>query len=101
MHIFPLPSCHSKGCLGLEADETYAFVGDALYCTVRDGFRIYNSQILKEEIDVLNSLRSSYLLVGHRKEPAVKKDDAVYELKEIYNMRDKNKPEIRIRIEPD
>ena len=35
LHIFPLPSSHCKGCLGLEVDETYAFVDDALYIKFR------------------------------------------------------------------
>ena len=48
LHIFPLPSSHTKGCLGLEVGEAYAFVGDALYSRVRDGFYVYNAQLLKE-----------------------------------------------------
>ena len=50
LHLFPLPSSHCKGCLGLEVDETYAFVGDALYCRSKDGYYIFNVQLLKDEI---------------------------------------------------
>ena len=28
LHLFPLPSSHAKGSLGLEVNETYAFLGD-------------------------------------------------------------------------
>ena len=31
IHIFEIPSSHSKGCLGLEINEEYAFLGDAAY----------------------------------------------------------------------
>ena len=65
MHIFPLPSSHTKGCLGLEVDETFAFVGDALYSKVKDDCYVYNAQLLCEEINVLSALRSPWLLVSH------------------------------------
>ena len=98
LHIFPLPSSHTKGCLGLEADETYAFVGDALYCRVRDGFYIYNPQLLKDEITVLGRLKSSRLLVSHFRGLVRDKGEVIEELEMIYSQREKNSPEIRIRI---
>jgi len=101
MHIFPLPSSHAKGCLGLEVGETYAFVGDALYCKVRDGCYIYNAQLLKEEIAVLGALRSPYLLVSHWGGLIRKKEDALKELKAIYAMRSKSASEIKVPINPD
>ena len=99
MRIFPIPSCHAKGCLGLEVGEMYAFVGDALYCRVRDGFYVYNAQLLGEEIKVLEALRAPYLLVSHVKGMIREKADALGELREIYGMRDKCSAEIRIPIE--
>ena len=98
LHLFPLPSSHTKGCLGLEADETYAFVGDALYCRVRDGFYIYNPQLLKDEITVLGRLKSSRLLVSHFRGLVRDKGEVIEELGMIYSQREKNSPEIRIRI---
>jgi glyoxylase-like metal-dependent hydrolase (beta-lactamase superfamily II) len=96
MHIFPLPSSHTKGCLGLEVDETCAFVGDALYSKVKDGFYIYNAQLLKEEIEVLSALKAPYLLVSHYEGFVRKKEEALDELKEIYGQRVKNTPDILI-----
>ena len=100
MHIFPLPSSHAKGCLGLEIDNTYAFVGDALYSKVKDGYYIYNTQLLREEIAVLKNLNASLLLVSHYKGLIRKKEDVIAELEAIYNQREQNSPEIKIRIAP-
>ena len=96
LRIFSLPSSHCKGCLGLEVAETYAFVGDALYCRVKDGFRVYNAQLLKAEIDVLSDLRSPYLLVSHRPGLIRERAEAIDELRAIYARREKNSPEIRL-----
>ncbi len=96
LHIFPLPSSHAKGSLGLEIDGTYAFVGDALYCKAKNDRYVYNAQLLKEEIDVLKSLRSPFLLVSHFKGLVRKKEEVLEELKTIYAMRVKDCPEILI-----
>ena len=96
LHLFPIPSSHTRGCLGLEVDGTYAFVGDALYCRVRDGFYLYNAQLLKDEIGVLEALKAPYLLVSHYPGLVRRKDEALEELRAIYGMREKNTPEIRI-----
>lgn len=96
MHIFPLPSSHAKGCLGLEVDGTYAFVGDALYCKVKDGGYAYNAQLLKDEIEVLKNLRSRYLLVSHHDGFIREKDEVIAELDEIYKRREKNAAYIMI-----
>ncbi len=98
VHVFPLPSCHAKGCLGLEVEETWAFVGDALYCRVKDGFYIYNAQLLKKEIEALRALRSPYLLVSHRAGLLREKEAVIEELSSIYGMKEKHAPEIRIPI---
>ena len=98
LHIFPLPSSHTKGSLGLAVDGEYAFVGDGLYCRVKDGFYIYNATLLKDEIGVLEKLHAPKLLVSHFKGLVRGRDEVVEELKEIYGQRDKNSPEIRVRI---
>lgn len=94
--IFPLPSSHAKGCLGLEVDHTYAFVGDALYCKVADDCRIYNTQLLHDEIAVLKSLQVPFLLSSHLKGLIRKTDDVIRELEAIYSQRTRNDPEIRL-----
>ena len=97
LHIFPLPSSHCKGCLGLEVDEAYAFVGDALYSKLRDGYYIFNTQLVKDEIAVLKSLKAPYLLVSHFKGLIRRRDEMIAELEELYQHRDKNSPEIKIK----
>ena len=90
LHIFPIPSSHAKGCLGLEVDETYAFVGDSLYAKSKDGGHAYNAQLLKAEIELLKNLRAQYLLASHFPGLVRNKKDAVSELEEIYQRRERN-----------
>lgn len=97
LHIFPLPSSHCKGCLGLEVDETYAFVGDALYSKFRDGYYIFNAQLVKDAIAVLKKLKAPYLLVSHFKGLVRCRDEVIAELEELYQYRDKNNPEIKVK----
>lgn len=97
LHIFPVPSSHCKGCLGLEVDETYAFVGDALYSRFRDGYYIFNTQIVKDEIAVLKKLKAPYLLVSHFKGMVRRRDEVIAELEELYRHREKNSPEIKVK----
>ena len=97
LHIFPLPSSHCKGCLGLEVDETYAFVGDALYSKFRDGYYIFNAQLVKEEIAVLKKLKAPYLLVSHFKGMVRRRNEVIAELEELYHYRDKNSSEIKVK----
>lgn len=99
LRIFPIPSSHVKGCLGLEIDSTYAFVGDALYSKSKNGCYIYNAQLLKEEIAVLKSLKAPILLVSHFPGLVRKKDEVIAELEEIYAMRTPNDSEIRVSID--
>lgn len=97
LHIFPLPSSHCKGCLGLEVDETYAFVGDALYSKFRDGYYIFNARLVKDEIAVLQNLKAPYLLVSHFKGLVRRRDEVIAELTELYQHRDKDSAEIRVK----
>ena len=97
LHIFPLPSSHCKGCLGLEVEETYAFVGDALYSKARDGYYVFNAQLVKEEIAVLKGLKAPYLLVSHYKGLIRPRDAVIAELEELYQSRDKDSAEIKVK----
>ena len=97
LHIFPLPSSHCKGCLGLEVDETYAFVGDALYSKFRDDYYIFNAQLVKDAIAVLKKLKAPYLLVSHFKGLVRCRDEVIAELTELYQHRGKNSPEIKVK----
>ena len=96
LRIFQIPSSHTKGCLGLEIANEYAFVGDALYCKAKDGHYAYNAQLLKDEIEVLKELKASKLLVSHFKGLVRPKDEVIAELEQIYSKREKNNPDIRV-----
>lgn len=96
LRIFRIPSSHTKGCLGLEIGNEYAFVGDALYCKAKDGHYAYNAQLLKDEIEVLKELKASKLLVSHFKGLVRPKDEVIAELEQIYSKREKNNPDIRV-----
>ncbi len=97
LHIFPLPSSHAKGSLGLEVAGEYAFIGDGLYSRANAEYYIYNPQLLKEEIEVLKGLRAQYLLVSHLKGLVRQKDEVVRELEELYSGWDRKSPEILVK----
>lgn len=88
MHLFPIPSSHCKGCLGLEIDETYAFVGDALYCKAKNGEYFYNTQLLRDEIAVLKKLKAPYLLVSHHPGLVRPREEVIVEFEELYAQRE-------------
>ena len=95
VHIFPVPSSHAKGCLGLEIGNL-AFVGDALYGREKDGNYVYNAQKLKEEINVLKTLNAEKLLVSHFGGMVREKSDVISELETIYRKRIPNEPFITV-----
>ncbi len=97
LHIFPLPSSHSKGSLGLEIDEEYAFIGDAIYSKTNADYYIYNTQMLKDEIEVLKSLKAKQLLISHIKGMVMSKDKVIKDLEDIYSSRDKLSPDIFVK----
>ncbi|MBQ6699699.1 MAG: MBL fold metallo-hydrolase [Oscillospiraceae bacterium] len=84
IHIFPLPSSHAKGSVGMEAGE-YAFLGDATYATAKQGRVCYNASVLKEEIAVLKKLSAKYFLISHDEKYVQKKEKIIAELEEIYS----------------
>ena len=88
MHLFPIPSSHCKGCLGLEIDEAYTFVGDALYCKGKNGDYFYNTQLLRDEIAVLKKLKAPCLLVSHHPGLVRSREEVIAELEELYAQRD-------------
>lgn len=96
LHIFPIPSSHCKGCIGLEVEDSFAFVGDALYSKFKDGYYIYNTTLLKDEIEVLKSLKAPSLLVSHYPGLVRSRFEVIEELREIYSRRDKNDPFIKV-----
>lgn len=83
-HVFRIPSSHAKGCLGLEVAGEYAFVGDAIYPSYKDNMKVYNVQLLKEQIEVLKGLRADKIFLSHDKKAYVKKNVVVSFLESVY-----------------
>lgn len=99
IHIFPLPSGHAKGCIGLEYGE-YAFLGDAAYSASKAGHTVYNAGLLQELITVLKSLQAKWFLLSHG-EPFVRpKGEVIKWLEEIYALRSPRDPYIFFPIRP-
>lgn len=89
IHILPFPNSHEKGSLALEVNEEYVFVGDATYCKALHGGRVYNPQLLQEEIKVLETLKAHFVLVSHEKDFVQDKEKILTKLKKIYGYWDK------------
>lgn len=95
VHLFPLPSSHAKGCVGLEFGD-YAFLGDATYSTMQSGQVAYNAGLLQEMLDVLKALQAGWFLLSHSEPFACPKAEVVAQLEEIYSMRKPHDPYILI-----
>ncbi len=87
IHIFPLPSSHAKGSVGMEIGD-YAFLGDATYSTMKHGRVCYNASVLKEEIAVLKKLSARFFLISHDEKFIRPREEILAELEEIYSKRD-------------
>lgn len=87
--LFPIPSTHAKGCVGMEVRGEFALLGDATYCTAKEtqGRLAYNATLLYDTIKTLRTLNASYFLLSHG-EPFVREREAVLEeLMAIYSHR--------------
>lgn len=87
IHLFSLPSSHAKGCLGMEVDHEYAFLGDAVYAMTKGGHPVYNANLLADEIAVLRSLQARYFLLSHDPVFLHTKEEVLEDLIRIYAMR--------------
>ena len=87
IHLFSLPSSHAKGSVGMETGD-YAFLGDAIYSTMKKGKVCYNASVLKEEITVLKNLSAKFFLISHDERFVRPKEEIISELSEIYSKRD-------------
>lgn len=93
IHLFKINSCHAKGSIGLQIND-YAFLGDATSPTFKKGHYVYNVQMLKEEIELLEKLNVKYFVFSHNMEEYKDKDEVIKKLKEIYSKREKSNPYI-------
>ena len=87
LHLFPLPSTHAKGSLGLEVDDTYAFLGDGIYPMQKNGQALYNANLLADQLRVLRSLKSKYFLLSHDEQFICPREDVLAELEAVYAKR--------------
>ncbi len=96
LEIYPVPSSHAKGSLLVQADGEYIFLGDALYSRTKDKQAVYNVQLLKEEIRLLQELPGDKVFLSHEKRPVKAKRGMVKFLEKIYEKRERNNPYIGI-----
>ena len=92
--IFPIPSSHAKGSLGLEVNEAYAFLGDVVYSSEKQGRTVYNATLLKDTIASLRTLRAPYFLLSHAEPFVQKKEEVLAMLEDIYAQRKPSCPDI-------
>lgn len=96
LHLFPLPSSHAKGCVALEVNEKYCFLGDGVYAMEKGGSRLYNSGLLREQIKVLKSVKADNFMLSHKMPFGKPKDVVIMWLEEIYGRREKNEAYIKV-----
>lgn len=90
IEIIPLPATHAKGSLAMCVNEEYTFLGDAVYTARIKGQVCYNSQLLKSEIEVLDSIKCRFFLLSHDEQFVHEKQEIMDFLKKIYDNRDKS-----------
>lgn len=87
LRLFPIPSTHAKGCVGLEVNGEYAFLGDAVYAAEKNGVPTYNVSLLHETIQTLEKLNAPKFGVSHVPGLVRPKEDVLAELRAIYARR--------------
>ena len=90
IEIHPMPNSHAKGSLLLQADSKYILIGDSLYSKVKGDHYVYNAQLLKEEITLLEKLPGTYIFSSHEREPVKGKAGVVRFLQSIYEKKTKS-----------
>ena len=93
--LFPIPCSHAKGCLGLVVDDTYAFLGDAVYPADKKGELLYNVSLLAQEIALLKEVKAEYFCVSHKSGFVYKKKAIIAFLESVYRRRKPGEAYIR------
>lgn len=94
LELHPVPNSHAKGSLLLQVDNSYILIGDSLYSKVKGEHYVYNAQLLKEEIALLQSLPAEKIFSSHEREPVKGKDGVIRFLQSIYEKRTKEEADI-------
>lgn len=95
IRIYEMPSSHAKGCLCLVCGD-YAFMGDGTYCKEKLLHHSYNTQLLKAEIDFLESLECKYVCLDHDQHFIQDRLSLINLHKEIYSRRKPGEPNISV-----
>ncbi len=98
IEIIPIPSTHAKGSLALVVDDEIVFTGDATYSMWKDGKVLYNAQLLKEEIDLLEKIKAEKCFLSHGSGKIRSKHCVLTLLKNIYTKRTKDDPYIVVGL---
>lgn len=96
IHLFPIPSAHAKGCVGLELGD-FAFLGDSTYCDVKDGKAVYNAGQLQGLIKTLKALKAGKFLLSHNQPLECGREEEIAKLEEIYSLRKKDEAFIYLK----
>lgn len=96
LEIHPVPASHAKGSLLVQVDGVYIFLGDAFYSRKKDKKAVYNVQLLKEKIKLLQELSGEKVFLSHEKRPIKAKNGIIRFLQRIYEKREKNQPYIEV-----
>jgi hypothetical protein len=86
----------AKGCVALEVNGEWCFLGDALYAMQKCGHNLYNAGVLKEEIAVLENVKAKHFMLSHRTPFETPKGIIMRWLGEIYDRRVKGEVYIEI-----
>lgn len=95
VRLFPLPNTHAKGSVAFEING-FAFLGDAIFPTHRNGHHCYNATLLKEEIEVLKACDVKYFVLAHNDEFIYEKEDIIKRLERVYSLRSPQKAYINL-----
>lgn len=93
LKLFPIPSIHAKGCVGMQAGE-YALLGDATYCAKIHGRVGFNSTLLYDTIRTLEALSASKFVLSHGEPVVREREDVLGELRDAYSSRVQGEPYI-------
>lgn len=95
IRIYEMPSSHAKGCLILVCGN-YAFMGDGTYCKEKLLHHSYNAQLLKAEIDFLESLDCEFVCLDHDPNFIQHRKSLIELHKEIYARHKPGEPNISV-----
>lgn len=93
LRLFPLPSSHARGCLGLET-EGFALLGDGLYACMKQDRRAYNASVLAETLRTLKGLQAERVLLSHDFGHVRNRAEVMAELSTVYARRKPGEPYI-------